>query len=208
MGLLCIRFFNPHNCYPRCRGDSEVKWLAKGYTVRRYPSDSKDLKSQATPGLSQQCWRQALGSLGPQRAPAQACRSYRGLRPPAPESTSLSLLFHLPGGDNATQQREERQHTARNQSTAYGKGNAPGPPATQMSRVWPAPSPGELCRLKQIKRRGWSTKTGRRGGQEVEKPGFCIGPVPGHRRELNRKHKPPTQVNYFSLLLVTRAISS
>lgn len=48
-------------------------------------------------------------------------------------------------------------------------------------------------------------RTGRRGGQEVEKPGFCIGPVPGHRRELNRKHKPPTQVNYLSLLLVTRA---
>lgn len=43
MGLLCIRFFNPHNCYPSCRGDSEAKWLAKGYTVRRYLTDSKDL---------------------------------------------------------------------------------------------------------------------------------------------------------------------
>lgn len=39
----------------------------------------------------------------------------------------------------------------------------------------------------------------------MEKPEFCIGPIPGHRRELNGKHKPPTQVNYLSFPLVTRA---
>lgn len=137
MCLLCIMFFNPHNCYPRCRGDSEAKWVAKGYTVRRYLTDSKDLKSPTTLGLSQPCRNQTLDSLSPQRAPAQS---------------SLQVLQ----GAEATSPGEEGQSRARNQSTVYCKGNALGPPATQMRSLRPAPSPGELCLLKQIKRRRWS----------------------------------------------------
>lgn len=33
----------------------------------------------------------------------------------------------------------------------------------------------------------------------------ALCPATGHRRKLNREHKPPTQVNYLSLPLVTRA---
>lgn len=36
VGLLCIRFCNPHKGHLNCRGDSETKCLAKGHTVRRY----------------------------------------------------------------------------------------------------------------------------------------------------------------------------
>lgn len=173
-----------------------AKWLAKGHTVRRDLTPRSEIPGYSRPLLALQetniRFFSALSLPTPPRALAQACRPYTGLRPLAPESTSLSLLVHLPGRNNATHTGEEGKSRARNQSTIYCKGKARGPPASHRPGLWPAPIPGELCLLQIRKERTEESaeptrqRTSRRGEQEVENPGFCTGPTSGHRGELNR----------------------